>query len=121
MIYRSRAPLRISFAGGGTDISPYPESFEGAVISSTIDMYSYSTVTLHKNKIIKIHSKDYDVTKVIRNKKDLNKDDKLYLVNSILRNLKIKTSGMEITLFSDAKIGSGLGASSSFTVALIGN
>jgi D-glycero-alpha-D-manno-heptose-7-phosphate kinase len=121
MIYRSKAPLRISFAGGGTDISPYPEIFEGAVISSTIDMYSYTTIQLNKSKIMKIHSKDYDIIKIIKNHKDLHRNDKLFLVNSILRKLKAKVRGMEITLFSDARVGSGLGASSSFTVALLGN
>jgi D-glycero-alpha-D-manno-heptose-7-phosphate kinase len=121
VIYRSRAPLRISFAGGGTDIAPYPEIFGGAVLSSTIDMFSYSTIKINKKKLVKIHSKDYDVTKIIKKHSDLKKKDKLFLVNSILRNLKRDSRGMDITLFSDAKIGSGLGASSAFTVALVGN
>lgn len=121
IIFRSRAPLRISFAGGGTDIDPYPEMFEGAVISSTIDMYSYCSIKLTQKNVITVHSQDYDVTKVIKNNEDLNKNDKLMLVNSILRNLKIKIRGIEMTLFSDTRIGSGLGASSAVTVAILGN
>lgn len=121
IVYRSRAPLRISFGGGGTDISPYPELYGGAVISSTIDMFSYSTVQLHSKNRIKIESQDYDVTKIIKNHNDIKSDEKLFLVRKILENLNKKTKGMNISLFSDARIGAGLGASSAFTVALVGN
>jgi len=122
LIFRSKAPLRISFAGGGTDISPYPELYEGAVISSTIDMYSYTSINLINKKLIRIHSRDFEISKEIKKDDDLKGKDQLRLVYAILKNLKTKAKkGIEITLFTDAKVGSGLGASSSLAVALIGN
>ena len=121
-IFRSRAPLRISFAGGGTDISPYPEMFGGAVISATIDMYCYTSINLLEKNIIKIHSKDFEFTEVIKKDQELKTKGKLELIFSILRNLKVRPkNGIELTLYTDAKIGSGLGASSGLSVALIGN
>jgi len=53
MIYRSRAPLRIGLAGGGTDVSPYSDEFGGAILNATISHYAHAVIEpLAENNII---------------------------------------------------------------------
>ena len=53
MIYRSKAPLRIGLAGGGTDVSPYSDLYGGAILNATISLYANATIELlQENKII---------------------------------------------------------------------
>src|SRR5580658_198213 len=61
-ILRSKAPLRISFAGGGTDVSPYPEERGGAVLNATIDKYAYATLYADPGSgSARVHSLDFDL------------------------------------------------------------
>jgi hypothetical protein len=52
IIIRAKSPLRISFGGGGTDVSPYPEEKGGAVINATIDRHAYCSIAARKDKIL---------------------------------------------------------------------
>ena len=61
MIIRSKTPLRISFAGGGTEIEPYLSERGGAVLSSTIDKYAYSSLRFKDDYQITVSSLDYDI------------------------------------------------------------
>src|SRR5204863_5792290 len=53
MIYRSKAPLRIGLAGGGTDVSPYSDLYGGAILNATLSLYGNATIEpLNENMII---------------------------------------------------------------------
>jgi len=117
---RSRAPLRISFGGGGTDVSPYPETEGGAVLSTTIDQYAYCNLSLIDNKTIEVVSQDYNILEIFNNISDLQYNGRLDLIKAGLKTLGLDERGFRITLFADAPPGSGLGSSSAITVALVG-
>src|SRR5882724_4122032 len=44
MVYRSKAPLRIGLAGGGTDVSPYSDEFGGAILNATLSLHAHATI-----------------------------------------------------------------------------
>jgi len=118
MIYRSKAPLRISFSGGGTDIEPYVSEFGGCVISTTINKYVYATLKPREDKEITIYSKDLGVTE----KFTYVVDGELKIVKSVMiymNMLKEFTEGFDLYIESDVPVGSGLGLSSSLSVCLI--
>ena len=53
MIYRSKAPLRIGLAGGGTDVSPYSDLYGGAILNATVSLYASANIEpLQDNAII---------------------------------------------------------------------
>ena len=119
MIIRARAPLRISFGGGGTDVSPYPEERGGAVLSATIDKYAYASLTPSDSGEIQVQSLDYDIMAKYHVDDDMPYDGKLDLVKAVIRHLRAQT-GCSLFIHSDAPPGSGLGSSSTMVVSLIG-
>ena len=58
MIIRSKAPLRLGLAGGGTDVAPYSDIFGGAILNATINMYAYATIIPRKDGKIILSSLD---------------------------------------------------------------
>ena len=120
-----RVPLRISFAGGGTDLPFYYEKYGGAVIGSTIDKFAYSTLTpnkLDKNKIL-VRSTDYDIETVLKIKArffDLKYNGKLDLAKAVLNVMKPKRLGFEMVTASDSAPGSGLASSTSIVTSIVG-
>lgn len=118
-IYRSKAPLRISFGGGGTDVSPYPEERGGVVLNTTIDQYAYCSLTPRDDDTIHAHSLDYDVVAKFDRSDSVQPKDELALVRAVVGAMQAPT-GVDLFLHSDAPPGSGLGSSSTVVVALIG-
>jgi D-glycero-alpha-D-manno-heptose-7-phosphate kinase len=123
MIIRSKAPLRIGFAGGGTDVSPYSDRYGGAILNATINMYAYATIIPLNNGKIIIHAFDkgekfeYDANEI------LPLDGKLNLVkaicNRIMKDYKPRNFSFELTTYVDAPPGSGLGSSSTLVAAML--
>jgi D-glycero-alpha-D-manno-heptose-7-phosphate kinase len=119
VIIRSRAPLRISFAGGGTDVEPYPQQRGGVVLSATIDKYAYTTLVPRQNGQIRVESLDYDIVAKYDASEKLPYDGELDLVKAVVRTLGAG-NGLDLFLHTDAPPGSGLGSSSAMVVALLG-
>lgn len=122
MIIRSRAPLRIGLAGGGTDVSPYSDLYGGAILNATISIFAHATILPAKDNRIRIESLDLDETLDLRKTRKLEIDGKLDLIkgthNHIFKNFKGKLPSYGISTYVDVPKGSGLGASSTLTVAI---
>ncbi len=121
MQIRAKAPLRVSFAGGGTDVPPFPQQEGGCVLNATINRYAYGTLRPRPDRQICIQSLDFGVTINYSVEDKLIYDGKLDLVKAaILKFGGNDSKGFDLFLHSDAPPGSGLGASSAMMVALIG-
>lgn len=124
MIYRSKAPLRLGLAGGGTDVSPYCDEFGGNVLNVTIDMYAYCTIVPRTDGKVVFHATDRDEHFETEAVSVLPLDDVLLLhkglYNRIVKDYNEgKPMSFEMTTYSDAPAGSGLGSSSTMMVAML--
>jgi D-glycero-alpha-D-manno-heptose-7-phosphate kinase len=118
MIVRSKAPFRVSFGGGGTDMAPYCIEYGGCVISTAIDRHVYVTIEPRDDKKIRIFSLNYNQELVFNiGDKDYSTDFEIF--KGIVNVLEIN-NGFNITTYSELPAGSGMGGSSSLSVALIG-
>lgn len=124
MIYRSKAPLRLGLAGGGTDVSPYCDLYGGAILNATISLYAYATIEpIEENGII-ISAIDRREEQRFDWTNELPLDGKLDLLKGVYNRIQ-KDHGLPMTNFRlstyvDAPPGSGLGTSSTLVVAVIG-
>jgi D-glycero-alpha-D-manno-heptose-7-phosphate kinase len=124
MIIRSKAPLRLGLAGGGSDVSPYSDLYGGLVLNATINLYAFCTIKETRNKLIKITAPDINKSVAYTSSLKLPMDGMLDLhkgvYNRIVKDFKItKPLSFEITTYSDAPPGSGLGSSSAMVVAIV--
>jgi D-glycero-alpha-D-manno-heptose-7-phosphate kinase len=118
---RARAPLRLSFAGGGTDVSPFPETEGGVVLSATIDRYAYGSLAPRSDNRVNIESVDFGMSLDFPVTEDPILDGKLDLVKAAIRRLRRgDLGGYDLVLRSNTPPGSGLGSSSTMMVALVG-
>jgi len=121
MNIRAKAPLRISFAGGGTDVSPYPETYGGCVLNATIDCFAWGSLRPRPDKRIGIESADLGLQVEFAADQEVLMDGTLDLAKAALRRLQaLNSHGFDIFLQSDAPPGSGLGSSSALVVTLVG-
>lgn len=124
MIIRSKAPLRLGLAGGGTDVAPYSEIYGGSVLNTTINMYAYATVIPGEDGMITLKSLDKDMELKYSSAEILETDGNLDLLkgiyNRVVRDFTKKPLSFELTTSVDAPPGSGLGSSSTLVVAVLG-
>ena len=120
---RARTPLRLSFGGGGTDVSPYADTRGGCVLNATISRYVYATLVPKSERSIGFRSFDYGTVVYWTQEEHFQFDGQMDLVKGVLKRFeldKFRTDGFDLFVHADAPPGSGLGSSSTFTVALIG-
>lgn len=120
---RARAPLRLGFAGGGTDLLSYAELFGGAVLNATIDRYAFATINPRDDGLLVFDACDLGMEETHRSAAAI-PDSKLLLHRGVYERMVREYNGGEpiaatITTSVDAPMGSGLGSSSALVVALI--
>jgi D-glycero-alpha-D-manno-heptose-7-phosphate kinase len=121
VILRAKAPLRISFGGGGSDVSPYCDERGGAVLSATVNRFAYAGLRPGGDRF-HVRSLDYDVSVSYSLDEPFVFDGQLDLAKAAIdwfRRERGISEGAEIFLHNDAPPGSGLDSSSALTVALI--
>ena len=123
--YRARAPLRLSFGGGGSELSPYVEKHGGVVLNGTIGRYVYATLTATDDHVV-FTAADCNISESLplAGEYPLRGEVKLPLHRAVYNRIVRDYNGgrplpLHLHTYSDAPVGSGLGTSSTLTVAMI--
>lgn len=123
MIYRSKAPLRIGLAGGGTDVSPYCDLYGGAILNASISLSAYASLEeLQEDKIV-VKAFDRNETEEFPFGGELPVNGTLDLLKGVINRIRKDyglKKGFQLSSYVDAPAGSGLGTSSTLVVAIIG-
>jgi len=119
LIIRSRAPVRIAFGGGGTDLAPFCNDFGGCIISSTINKYIYVTLVPRDDNNVNIISVDYKRSLSFQNISEIKINGDIDLIKAVILRMK-PGYGFDLLLRSDIPPNTGLGSSGSVAVAAIG-
>src|SRR5262249_17325806 len=124
MIYRSKAPLRIGLAGGGTDVSPYSDLYGGAILNATVSLNAYANIEPVSQKKILLQALDRHEVQEYDWCTELPVDGKLDLLKGVYNRIQqqygMPETGFRLSTFVDAPAGSGLGTSSTLVVAIVG-
>jgi D-glycero-alpha-D-manno-heptose-7-phosphate kinase len=126
MIIRSKAPLRLGLAGGGTDVSPFSDLFGGAILNATINRYAHASIIPRNDSKIIMRLEDqnavleYDAIQTSSLPTDGKGALQKAVYNCMVRDFGMKPTGFELSTYIDAPPGSGLGTSSTLTVAVVG-
>ncbi len=124
MIIRSKAPLRLGLAGGGTDVSPFSDIYGGCILNATISLYAYCDIIPREDGKIILQTEDRGERVECKSAKALALDGRLDLIkaiyNRIVRDYDLPALSFELHTFVDAPAGSGLGTSSTLVVSVLG-
>ena len=124
MLIRAKAPLRIGLAGGGTDVSPYADIYGGAILNATINLYASATIEPLDNGKIILDAIDLGERVELNSAKELQINGQLDILkgvyNRIVKDFNQAPLSFRLTTSVDVPKGSGLGSSSTITVAILG-
>ena len=117
---RSKSPVRISFGGGGSDLTHYFLESNGAVINATISLYSHATLIIRDDQQIIINSRDLEERFHASNLQEaLNHSGNFKLILSLIKIIHPEY-GFELFLYSDFPMKSGLGGSAVVASSILG-
>jgi len=121
---RARAPLRLGFGGGGTDVSPYWDTHGGAVLNATIDLFAHVTVEARNDGKVGLVAADRDMAWEGPAALPLASPPELRLLSGVYDRCMRDFAGGEplaltLTSYADCPPGSGLGSSSGLVVAMV--
>lgn len=124
MIIRSKAPLRLGLAGGGTDVSPFSDIYGGCILNATTSLYAYCDIIPTCSGEINFYLQDKKEKYSYKSEKQLPINGEIDLLksiyNRIIRDYSLEALSFDIHTFVDAPAGSGLGTSSTLVVAVVG-
>lgn len=125
MIIRSKAPLRLGLAGGGTDVSPFSDLYGGAIVNATINLYAYTTLEpTDDGKIVFENPVNERLNETFLSAEALTPEGYFILhkgvYNRVVKQFTKKPLSFKIASFVDAPPGSGLGTSSTLVVSILG-
>ncbi|NLW86129.1 MAG: hypothetical protein GXY38_04595 [Planctomycetes bacterium] len=115
----SQAPARISLAGGGTDISPYPEEFGGEVVNATISIFMLARLRLRPEAEVIIHANTRSDPMSYPSFDAMKFDGRLDFIKAAARALYNRDHGFELYVYSSLPMRSGLGGSGAMCVAVL--
>ncbi|MGD1000256.1 MAG: dehydrogenase [Candidatus Brocadiia bacterium] len=116
----SQAPTRISLAGGGTDVSPYPEQFGGEVVNATISVFMLARLRLSRDPTVIIHANTRPQPMVYPSFKDMAFDGQLDFIKAAAQAMYDGRGGFELFVYSSLPMRSGLGGSGAMCMAVLG-
>lgn len=117
---RARSPVRISFGGGGSDLTHFFVGNSGAVINTTVSLYSHATMRVRPDKKIMIHSRDLGQSLIADSLPDaVVQPGPFGLIQALLKAVHPEF-GFELFLHSDFPMKSGLGGSAVLSAAILG-
>ena len=124
MIVRSRAPLRIGLAGGGTDVSPYSDVYGGCILNATINMFAHATIETREDGNVHFEASDIEKSYLATTASSIELEGELLLhkaiYNRVVRDFNNNQPiAINVITYSDAPPGSGLGSSSTMVVAIL--
>lgn len=120
----AKAPLRLGLAGGGSDVSPYSDRYGGQVLNATISLFTHCHLQASNDGQLHFHAPDHGVSVALDAARPGPHEEPLRLHRAVHARFQQhfhdgQPLPLQVTTFSDAPAGSGVGTSSALVVTLV--